>query len=437
MKKILLLGGTGKMGKALNYALSKEYDVISVGSKDLNIRNEIEVREIIKINAPDVVINTAAFLGIDPCEQEPVKAFEMNMLHPMRLAKISNEFDFLLVHFSTDAVFPDIETNDSYDEYSDPGPVNTYGMTKLGGDTMVQEISKRHYIIRISILFGDSDKNNQFVEKMLSKVSGGASEINIADDVIATPCYSKDVALSVKNIIENDIEYGLYHVVNDGKGSLYDLMKEISCSMKDLSVTVNRSSHKKFPAIGKKNTNTPSNKDPVLNKGIHTDAWTGTSVNTLFCKTLFTDVDSYNSMTVCPGSHLYGLTPVKNRSIDENIMNMDHIKEVNLDHLEAGDVLVWHALLLHGTTGQSDKNTRVSVTSRFTSTETGFSSQERSLGYKTISVSPLNQILRLIGSDTLQPLRTYGGYVGIDRRLEKLYGYSSYKVDEDYSKYIK
>ncbi len=183
--------------------------------------------------------------------------------------------------------------------------------------------------------------------------------------------------------------------------------------------------------------NTPSNKDPVLNKGIHTDAWTGTSVNTLFCKTLFTDVDSYNSMTVCPGSHLYGLTPVKNRSIDENIMNMDHIKEVNLDHLEAGDVLVWHALLLHGTTGQSDKNTRVSVTSRFTSTETGFSSQERSLGYKAISVSPLNQILRLIGSDTLQPLRTYGGYVGIDRRLEKLYGYSSYNSDEDYSKYIK
>ncbi len=257
MKKVLLLGGTGKMGKALNSALFKEYHVTSLGSKDLDIRNEGEVREIIEIHNPDVVINTAAFLGIDPCEENPVKAFEMNMLHPMRLAKLSNEFDFLLVHFSTDAVFPDIETNDSYDEYSAPGPVNTYGMTKLGGDTMVQEISKRHYIIRISVLFGNNDKNNQFVEKMLSKVSEGASEINIADDVIGTPCYSKDVALSVKNIIENDIEYGLYHVVNDGKGSLYDLMKEISCSMKGLSVAVNRSSYKEFPAIGKKNTNTP------------------------------------------------------------------------------------------------------------------------------------------------------------------------------------
>lgn len=183
--------------------------------------------------------------------------------------------------------------------------------------------------------------------------------------------------------------------------------------------------------------NTPNNTDPVLNKGIHTDAWTGTSVNTLFCKVFFTDVDLYNGMTVCPGSHLYGLTPVKNRSINTDVMDLEHIEEVNLEHMKAGDVLVWHSLLLHGTTGQSDKNTRISVTSRFTSTETPFSSQERSLGYKTLGVSPLNQILRLIGSDTLQPLRTYGGYAGVDRRLKKLYGYSSYKIDIDYSKFLK
>jgi len=182
--------------------------------------------------------------------------------------------------------------------------------------------------------------------------------------------------------------------------------------------------------------NTPNNKDPVLNKNIHTDAWTGTSVNTIFCKTFFTDVDKYNGMTVYPGSHLYGLTPVKNRSVDTNIMSLEHLKEINLDNASRGDVLIWHALLLHKTTGQSDINTRISLTSRYTSTETKFSSQERSLGYRTLSVSPLNQILRLIGSDTLQPMRTYGGFVGIDRRLKKLYGYSSYKTEEDYSKYL-
>ena len=182
--------------------------------------------------------------------------------------------------------------------------------------------------------------------------------------------------------------------------------------------------------------NTPTNNDPVLNKGLHTDFWTGTSINTIFSKIFFTDVDDYNGMTVCPSSHLYGSVPVKNRAIDENLMDISKIVKINLNHIKAGDVLIWHPLLIHSTTGQSDKNIRISVTSRYTSTETKFSSQERALGYKVLSISPMNQILRLIGNDNLQPLRTYGGYVGVDRRLQKLYGYSDYKIDDQYEKYI-
>ena len=35
--------------------------------------------------------------------------------------------------------------------------------------------------------------------------------------------------------------------------------------------------------------NTPTNTNPVLNKNEHVDAWTGTSVNTIFLKLLITD----------------------------------------------------------------------------------------------------------------------------------------------------
>ena len=49
--------------------------------------------------------------------------------------------------------------------------------------------------------------------------------------------------------------------------------------------------------------NVPKDTDPVLLKGLHTDSWTGTSV-LIFAKTFFTDVDPFNGMTVCPGSHL-------------------------------------------------------------------------------------------------------------------------------------
>jgi ectoine hydroxylase-related dioxygenase (phytanoyl-CoA dioxygenase family) len=180
--------------------------------------------------------------------------------------------------------------------------------------------------------------------------------------------------------------------------------------------------------------NVPQDSDPVLNKIQHTDTWTGTSVYSVFAKTFITDVDKYNGMSVSPGSHAQGLIPVKNRAIDP-MYNLE-FENVNLDCAKMGDLLIWHPLLVHSTTGHSDKNIRMSITSRFTSTETPFSSQERALGYRTLSVGPMNQVLRIVGNDQLQPLRTYGGFVGIDRRMSKVYGYTDYKKNVDYADFL-
>jgi hypothetical protein len=180
--------------------------------------------------------------------------------------------------------------------------------------------------------------------------------------------------------------------------------------------------------------NTPDNDDPVLLKGQHTDAWTGTSVNTIFAKTCFTDVDKFNSMCVSPGSHTNGLVPVRNREIDP-MYNVKY-ENLNLDCLVAGDILLWHPLLIHATSGYSDKNTRISITSRYASTESPFSSQERALGYRTVSIGPMNQVLRIVGNDHLLPFRTEGGFVGVDRRMSKIYGHSDYKSKKDYEDFL-
>ena len=166
--------------------------------------------------------------------------------------------------------------------------------------------------------------------------------------------------------------------------------------------------------------NVPTNTNPVLNKNEHVDAWTGTSINTIFLKLLITDCDKFNGITVFPGTHLHGLYPVKNRTIDYKTFGIKLEKGLNLV-LKKGDILIWHPLLVHSTTGHSKKNKRVSFTLRYTSTENEFSSQERALGYKTISVSSNNIIRRYIGNDLLQPFRIYGGKASIDKRLAKLY----------------
>jgi len=260
-KKILLLGYTGKMGLALNEVLKEDYTIIGKNSKDFNAENFDEVRDMIENIKPDIVINTVAFLGIDPCEKDPMKALKLNALYPKLLAELSNKIGFLLVHFSTDAVFNN-EKNDLYVESDTPKPLNVYGLTKYGGDCFIQAIATKYYIFRLSVLFGKSIKNNQFIEKMLQKVEEGNNVIKIADDVVSSPSYSLDIANEIKKILRSSLPFGLYHLINDGKATLFELIFEIVKNL-NLNIKVEKASFKDFPYIGIKNLNTPIKSEKI------------------------------------------------------------------------------------------------------------------------------------------------------------------------------
>lgn len=263
-KKVLLLGSTGKMGIALKEVFERDYFVIAKNSRDFDAINFEQVRKLIEENTPEIVINTVAYLGIDPCEENPEKAFKLNTLYPKFLAELSNRMGFLLIHFSTDAVFNNDKGN-FYTEKDCPSPLNIYGFTKYGGDCFIQAIAERYYIVRTSVLFGETTKNTQFVEKMLQKIMEGQKVLNISADIVGSPSYSKDVAREIKKMLESSRQSGLYHVANQGKGSLYELMKEIVANL-DLNVEINRASYRDFSYLGIKNTFTPirSEKNPSL-----------------------------------------------------------------------------------------------------------------------------------------------------------------------------
>ena len=254
-KRILLLGSTGKMGLALRHVFKDDYLINGKNSQDFYALNFEQVRTIIGESSPDIVINTVAFLGIDPCEKEPERAFRLNTLYPKYLAELSNSNGFLLIHFSTDAVFND-EKGDFYTEKDCPHPLNLYGFTKYGADCFIQTIAKRYYIFRIPVLFGETVKDTQFVEKMLQKAKEGQGNLKISDDIISSPTYSKDVAKEVRRILDASYQFGLYHIANEGKASLYDLMKEITKNL-TLDVKVEKASYRDFPFLGTKNTFTP------------------------------------------------------------------------------------------------------------------------------------------------------------------------------------
>ena len=255
MKKVLLLGSSGKLGTALDEILASDYEIVGVNSAILDICEHVKLEQLVQETKPNIVINTVANRLIGECEENPHAALTVNSILPKCLAILSCKYEFKLIHFSTDSVFDGRKTSSFYFEDDLAHPVNVYGATKLAGESLLRAYCSDYYIFRVSVLFGRNQKM-QFVEKMLERVRCGETKLAIADDVVSTPTYSYDIARAVRNYLADGLSPGLYHLVNSGKASLFELMQEIMASL-DRNVHIERASHADFPSTGLKNLYTP------------------------------------------------------------------------------------------------------------------------------------------------------------------------------------
>lgn len=63
MKKVLLTGGTGFVGKNITNKLSKDYNLISIGSKNCDLRNQNDCNDLLSQIKPDIIIHAAGTVG--------------------------------------------------------------------------------------------------------------------------------------------------------------------------------------------------------------------------------------------------------------------------------------------------------------------------------------------------------------------------------------
>jgi len=70
-KKILILGAKGMLGQELVRIFKKDsgYKVLAWDQADLDITSEVAVYRKIKVVAPAIIINAAAYNAVDKCEE--------------------------------------------------------------------------------------------------------------------------------------------------------------------------------------------------------------------------------------------------------------------------------------------------------------------------------------------------------------------------------
>lgn len=228
MKKILVTGCLGQLGKAVQKELAGEAELICTdvinGLPDvvfLDITDQISVLDIVSKTNPDIIINCAAYTDVDGCEKNYDIAYGINAIGPKNLAVAAAQTDARIVHVSTDYVFRGDEPDD-LDEGEKPDPISAYGKTKLKGEQAVKENCKKHYIFRTAWLYGEG-KN--FVKTML-RLSDTMDEIKVVDDQIGSPTSATELARVIKQVVATE-EYGLYHATCEGSTSWAGFAKKI------------------------------------------------------------------------------------------------------------------------------------------------------------------------------------------------------------------
>lgn len=242
--KILVIGANGQLGSDIVKVLNSE-EVIPLTHKDIEVADEISVRNVITFYKPDIVINTAAYHNVRDCEKNDIKSFEVNAIGAKNLAIICKKKNIVLVHISTDYVFNG-EKREPYIESEPPSPLNVYGISKLAGEYYVRYIWSKHFIVRTSGLYGLAKcraKGGNFIDLML-KLAKEKDEIQVVDDEILTPTYTLDLAVKIKDIIKTEY-FGLYHITNNGFCTWYEFAQKIF-EFSGLKVNLKRTTAKKF-----------------------------------------------------------------------------------------------------------------------------------------------------------------------------------------------
>lgn len=107
MKKILITGSQGQLGKALNefYTGNPDIQIVNTDVSEMNITEADEVMQMVCQEQPDIIINCAAHTQVDACETDQERAYLINAVGPKNLSEAANAVDAVLVHISSDYVF--------------------------------------------------------------------------------------------------------------------------------------------------------------------------------------------------------------------------------------------------------------------------------------------------------------------------------------------
>lgn len=222
MTRLLVTGGRGQLGRALvRVGLVRGYEVAAPGADELDITSPIQIHDALVRIRPALVINAAAYTGVDRAETERPRAFAVNADGVGLLARACAAYEIPMIQVSTDHVFGGTATR-PYREDDPPRPVNVYGASKLAGERAV--LGEGGIVVRTAWLFGDGGPS--FVHA-IAHAARTQPSLRVVDDQVGCPTWADDLA-GVLLALGDGGEWGtIYHACGEGAVSRYAFARAI------------------------------------------------------------------------------------------------------------------------------------------------------------------------------------------------------------------
>ncbi|MCM1220808.1 MAG: NAD-dependent epimerase/dehydratase family protein [Lachnospiraceae bacterium] len=229
MKKILLTGSTGFIGRNILPILQKKYDVYAPKRQELNLLDFNSVEEYLKSHKFDAVIQGANPNPVKNTQSDkPETMLEDSMRIFMNFYQMRGCYGKML-YFGSGAEYG--KNRDiilaSEEQIGTTVPLDSYGLAKLWMNELARN-SSNIYNLRIFGCFGPYDHESKFLTHVIRSCLRQKT-ITIRQNCIFDYMQVYDLAEVVSFFIEDHFQYHDYNVCTGRPISLYD----IACKIKE------------------------------------------------------------------------------------------------------------------------------------------------------------------------------------------------------------
>jgi dTDP-4-dehydrorhamnose reductase len=212
--RVLITGANGQLGGALQRLAPAWAEINAIDVDDCDLTDVPMLRARLTVEAPDLILNAAAYTAVDKAEGDENLARAINSDAVAAMVEAMAETGGKVVHVSTDYVF-DGTASSPYVPDAPRNPQSAYGRTKAEGE---DHLRPEDVLVRTAWVYEAGGAN--FVRTMI-RLMKERDELGVVSDQIGAPTWATGLARTIWGLVEKQAT-GTFHHSDAGVASWYD-----------------------------------------------------------------------------------------------------------------------------------------------------------------------------------------------------------------------